>query len=42
MQHVWVTGEMLTNFWRGNLNERDYLDDPDVRGRIILKYILMK
>jgi hypothetical protein len=25
-----------TGFWWGNLNERDYLEDPDVDGRIIL------
>ena len=42
MQHVWVTAEMLTKFWLGNMNERDYLYGPDVRGRIILKCVLMK
>jgi hypothetical protein len=26
----------------GNLRERDYLDKPDVDGRIILKYIFKK
>jgi hypothetical protein len=24
-----------TGFWRGNLRERDYLEDPDVDGRIL-------
>jgi hypothetical protein len=31
-----------TEFWWGNLREGDYLDDPDVDGRIILKRILDK
>jgi hypothetical protein len=32
---------MLQDEW-GNLNERDYLENLDVDGRIIVKYILEK
>jgi hypothetical protein len=29
--------EMYTGFWWGNLKKRDYLEDLDADGRIILK-----
>ena len=29
----------FTVFWWGNLRERDHLGDPDVDGRIILRWI---
>jgi len=29
-------------FWRGNLKERDHLEDPDVGGSIILKRVFRK
>jgi hypothetical protein len=35
-------GEAYTGLWRGNLRERDYLEYPDVDGRIILKWISRK
>jgi hypothetical protein len=31
-----------TGFWWGNLRERDHLGDPDVDGRIILRWIFEK
>jgi len=31
---------VLTRFWWGNLRERNRLEDPDVDGRIILRWIL--
>ena len=35
-------GEVYREFWWGNLNEGDYLEDPDVDGRIILRWIFSK
>jgi hypothetical protein len=35
-------GEVLTGFWWENLRERDHLEDPDIGGRIILKWICKK
>jgi hypothetical protein len=37
-----VRGEVRTGFWWGNLREGDHLEDPDVDGRIILKWIFKK
>jgi hypothetical protein len=31
---------VYTVFWWGNLRERNHLGDPDVDGRIILRWIL--
>jgi hypothetical protein len=33
---------MQSWFWRGNLWERDHLEDPDVDVRIILRWIFRK
>jgi hypothetical protein len=35
-------GEAYTEFWRGNLRERDHCGDPGVDGRIILRCIFRK
>jgi hypothetical protein len=35
-------GETCTGFWWGNLRERDHWRDPDVDGRIILRWIFKK
>jgi hypothetical protein len=40
MWHIWETGEVHTGFWWGDLNERGYLEDPGVEGRI--KWIFKK
>ena len=39
--HVAYIGE-TRDVYRGNLRERDHLEDPDVDGRIILRWIFMK
>jgi hypothetical protein len=33
---------VYTGIWWGNLRERGYLADPDIDGRIILKWIFRK
>jgi len=35
-------GEEYTEFWWGNLWERDHLEDPGVDWRIILRWIFRK
>ena len=39
---AWGRGEVCTGFWWGNLRERDHWGDPDVDGRIILRWIFRK
>ena len=39
---VWWKGGVCTGFWWGNPRERDHLGDPDVDGRIILRWIFRK
>jgi hypothetical protein len=41
-QHVWGRDEAYRGFWWENLRERDHLEDPDVDGRIILRWIFRK
>jgi len=35
-------GQVYTEFWWGNLRERDHLEDPGIDRRIILKCIFKK
>jgi hypothetical protein len=42
MYHVYVRGEVHTEFSWGNLRKGDHLKDPDVDGGIILKRIFKK
>ena len=42
MWRVWGRGEVCTGFWWGNLRERDQWGDPDVDGRIVLRWIFRK
>jgi hypothetical protein len=42
MWRVWGRGEMCTGFWWGSLREGDHWGDPDVDGRIILRWIFRK
>jgi hypothetical protein len=42
MWRVRGRGEVCTGFRWGNLRERDHLGDPDVDGRIILRWIFRK
>jgi len=39
---VWGRGEAYTEFWWGNVKERDHLGDPGLDRMIILKWIFWK
>ena len=42
MWRVWGRGELCTRFWWANRRERDHWGDPDLDGRIILRWIFGK
>jgi hypothetical protein len=42
MWRVWRREEVCTGFWWGSLRERDHWGDPDVDGKIILRWIFRK
>jgi len=35
-------GKVYAGFWWGNLRERDHVGDPDIKGKIILRWIFRK
>jgi len=39
---MWQVERCKQGFGRGNLRERDHLNNPGIDGRIILKWIFMK
>jgi len=42
MWHALEIGEVHTEFWWDNLRERDHLEDLDLDGRVIFKWIFRK
>ena len=42
MWRVWGRVEVCTGFWWGNPREGDQWGDPDVDGRIILRWVFRK
>jgi hypothetical protein len=40
--HIWWREEVYTGFWWGNRRERDYLENPGIDGRIILRWTFRK
>jgi len=39
---TWGRAEVYTGFWWRNLRYRDYLEDPGIDGKIILRWIIRK
>jgi hypothetical protein len=39
---IFLIRDVCTGFWWGSLRERDHWGDPDVDGRIILRWIFRK
>jgi hypothetical protein len=39
MWHVWRRGEAYRGFWWENLRESDYLEEPGIGWRIILRWM---
>ena len=42
MWYAWGEERCIRGFGEGNLKESDHLEDPDIHGRIILKWIFKK
>ena len=42
MWHVWGRGELHTEFWWGNLRERDHLEDLRVDGKNNVEWIFQE
>jgi hypothetical protein len=42
MWYVWERGEVYTEFWWGNVRQRNHLEDPGVNERIISRWIFRK
>jgi hypothetical protein len=39
---IWGRGKMYTGFWWGNVKEREFLEDPSIDGKVILRWICRK
>jgi len=42
MLHIWERGGAFTGFRWGNLRVSDHLGDPDLDGKVILRWIFRK
>jgi hypothetical protein len=40
MWHIWGRGQVHTEFWWGDLEERVHVEDLGTDGRVILKWII--
>jgi len=41
MWQLWETGEVLAEFWWGDLRKKDKVEDLGIYGRVILTLILL-